>query len=452
MKSELEVAVIGAGLAGLAAAAELAIWGHDVALFDSGSEIGGVAQSKSRSGYLIEAGPNTFRVPAAARRFLARHALLASIEAAEPESRERFLLRDGELVAVPDGPLAFARTPLLSVRGKLRMLAEFSRPRGDGRHESVAEFATRRFGREAVDRLIAPFLTGVYAGDEEALGAAAVFPRLVDAELRRGAITPGLLLDRDPQGHSLSGSWCGRGGMTGLVRALSEAVASDLYCGEHCEAIARDERTFLLHFAGREAPIRASAVVLATEAHQAAPLLRAMRPVAAELLSEITYAPIASVALGVERGTTRVPVRGFGYLVPRGEAEHTLGCLFPSQLFPGRAPENHDLLLVICGGTRHAEIPEWDDTRLRDAVLFDLERSLGVREAECLAVHRWPRAIPQPDRQHRDRVMALRSEVEGDGHLILAGGYLDGIAVSDALLSGERAARRVSAAIKQAQA
>ena len=439
--------MVGAGLAGLAAAAELTLRGHEVQVFEASSRVGGVARSERRNGYLVERGPNTFRVPGAALPFFERHGLLDAIERAAPASRKRFLFRNGRLEPVPDGLLAFARTPLLSTRGKLRLLAEPFVRRGSGKGESVASFVERRLGREASEALVGPFLTGVYAGDETRLGAEAVFPRLVAAEARGGSITWGLLVgERTPKG--LPGSWSGRGGSAALPETLSERIRGQVRCGIRCAAVGPSATGLRIDFE-QEPGVTARAVVVATTAPAAADILRHGFPDAAERLEQIVYAPVVNLSLGLPRTATGRPIEGFGFLVPRGELETLLGCLFPSQLFTGRAPEGAELLTAFAGGARRPDLLEWDDATLARAIEGDLDRALELREDPLrLGIARWSQAIPQPGPQHPRIVSELKSSLARAPSLALAGGYLQGVAVADALLSGECAAVDLSAVLR----
>src|SRR5262245_27660790 len=128
---DVEVAVVGAGVAGLAAAATLRRAGRDVVVLEAAARAGGAACSERIEGHLVERGPSTFRVPAAMAAFLRAHDLDRLLVPASPASRERHLVHGGRLVAVPSSPLAFAASPLLSARGKLRLLAEPFVRRGD---------------------------------------------------------------------------------------------------------------------------------------------------------------------------------------------------------------------------------------------------------------------------------------------------------------------------------
>lgn len=190
--------------------------------------------------------------------------------------------------------------------------------------------------------------------------------------------------------------------------------------------------------------IRARALVVAVPAHEAAMLLAGLEPDVAKALASIDHAPVASVSLSIGSGTTREPVRGFGYLVPRGEGDALLGCLFPSRLFADRAPQGRELLTLLAGGKRKPDALGWSDDQLVAALCAELDRVLGLRETpRTLAITRWPRAVPQPGREHGRLVADVRARVARIPRLALAGAHLDGVAFGEALASGARAANFV---------
>jgi protoporphyrinogen/coproporphyrinogen III oxidase len=441
---QLQAVVVGAGAAGLAAALELEARGAEVLLVDAAPRVGGVMQTVCSEGFLFERGPNTFLVTAPALALLRRAGLEAALLAASPASRSRFVYQNGALAEVPLGPLAFLGSRMLSPRAKLRLLAEPFVRRGEAADETVAAFLGRRLGREVVERLVGPFLVGVYAGDERRLGAEAVFPRLVALERERGSLALGALARAWRGGpRGLSGSWSTRGGMAGLAAHLAGTLRGPRALGTRALALAREAGGWRLALegpgGGRE--VRARAVVLAADAAGTAALLRGVDPEAAKLAGEVAYAPLVSVALGVDPQAAARPIEGFGFLVPREAGMDLLGALFMSRLFPGRAPEGRALVTAMIGGVRWPEAAQADEGEILRRVAAGLERILGLRGgAEPLAVSRWPRAVPQPGPEHVRRVAALRARAARLGGLALAGAYLDGVGVGDTLASGVRAA------------
>ena len=440
----MDAVVVGAGAAGLAAALELQRRGLDVRLLEAGEAVGGVMRSERTGGFLVERGPNSMQGKASVRPFLDAHGLEPLLLPAAPASRLRFLWHEGRLEKVPLGPLAFARTPLLSGRGKLRLLAEPCVAGGDGSAETVAAFVRRRLGDEALERLVAPFLTGVYAGDEAQLGAAAVFGSLVDLEAAHGSIGKGFLraaFSKRTGPRPLRGSFSSADGLGGLAARLAARLGERVVMGARVTALARDARGWRIESDGA-GELRSARVLLALPAQDAAGLLQALEPEAAAALRSLVYAPIVSISLGVGSADTAHPVEGFGFLVPKGGGLDLLGCLFMSQLFPGRAPAGMELLTCFLGGARWPEALDEPDEALLARLFRDLARSLGLRGTpRPLAITRWPRAVAQPGASHRAVVADIRRRVGRRRGLALAGSFMDGVSLADTLACGAAAAR-----------
>lgn len=444
--AQVDAVVVGAGIAGLAAALELQGAGCEVSVIDPSDRPGGVMRTDHVGGYVVERGPNTTMVKAPMRAFLEGRRLDDSLLKATPASRQRFVVRDGALVQAPASPWALATTPLLSARAKLRTLLEPFVRRNRGDEESVADFLGRRLGREVVSGLVGPFLTGVYAGDERQLGARAVFPGLVRAEDRFGSVALGglgSLLSRGERG--LRGSWSAPAGLGPFARKLADQLAEPPALGSRVVSIARNGDGFRVEVTSvsGDVSLDASRVVVAAPAFEAAQILRGLDAEVSTALEQLRYAPIASVPLGVARGDVAEEIRGFGFLVPREEERTLLGCLFMSQLFPGRAPEGFELLHCMLGGERWPGVVSAGDDVVIERAVADLESLLGLRGTpESLGVGRWDRAIPQPGPEHPARMRWLHERLaqEAPG-LTLAGAYVAGVSVSDSLASGLDAAR-----------
>lgn len=443
--ADVGAVVVGGGIAGLAGALALQEATSEVWLVDASDRPGGVMRTDHVGGYVVERGPNTFQVKAPMLSVLRERRLESALVRAQPESRRRQLVRDGALVPLPMSPLALAKTPLLTTRGKLRLLAEPLCLRRDAAGESVAEFIGRRLGREVVTSLLGPFLTGVYAGDEHELGAEAVFGPWVALERRFGSLALGgvaSLLRRGERG--LRGTWSAPEGLGPFARRLAERLREPPSLAASVVGLSREQSSWRVSLSGPggDSEVRAARLLLALPAYAAAPLLEDVDARVAELLAGIEYAPIAALSLGVARAAVREPIEGFGFLVPREEKLDLLGCLFMSRLFPGRAPDGHELLQCMLGGVRSRQTLDEPDDALLAHACANLDALLGLGgEPHGLGIARWPRAVPQPGRDHVGRIAELRARTGALPGLALAGSYVAGVGVADSFASGVAAAR-----------
>jgi len=447
--ADVEVLVVGAGIAGLAAARDRAAAGVRPRVLEAGPEPGGVMRTVEVDGYRMEAGPNTFQAKPDFCAFADRHDLWGGLVVAAPESRRRSLYRDGRLVPLPRGPLGAVTSPLLSPGAKLRLLAEPFRQRGDPTGESVHDFFSRRLGPEVASELVGAFLTGVYAGDERELGIEAVFPLLAELERSHGSLVRGGLARaraarRDPAPRGRPGSFSGVAGLGGFSRRLAAGLPEPVQTGAGVKHLAPAPEGWQVDLG--EGQLVARRVLLATPAFATAELVGSFAPEAAALLAGIEYAPIVAAGFGVDPRAVREPVEGFGFIAPRSSGLRLLGCLFMSRLFPGRAPAGRELLHAMLGGVRWRGCVEEADDVLVERALADLDRCLGLKAApRTLALRRWPRAIPQPGRGHVRRIAEVERRLSAHPGLALAGGYLAGVSVADSLASGVRAAARLLA-------
>ncbi|MEE2672499.1 MAG: protoporphyrinogen oxidase [Myxococcota bacterium] len=444
--ADVEVLVVGAGVAGLAAARDLAAAGMRPLVVDANPQPGGVMQTLAVDGYRMEAGPNTFQARASFCAFADRHDLWPGLVEAAPESRRRSIFRAGRLVEVPGGPLGMLSTPLLSTGAKLRTLAEPFTRRGDPTGESVHDFIARRLGSEVATEVVGAFLTGVYAGDERELGVEAVFPALAELERSHGSLArgglAGLFGSRAAAERGRPGSWSAPDGLGVMAELLAAGLPEPVQTGASVKALSRAEGGW--HVDLGDEIVHARHVVIATPAYAAARLLSTIDSAAAELLSGIVYAPVVALGFGVRPGDVKGAVEGFGFIAPRSSGLKLLGCLFMSRLFPGRAPEGHELLHVMAGGMRWPESVELPDDIVVEQILADLDRTLGLAgEPRPVAVRRWERAIPQPGREHVRQIAQVVRRLDDLPGLQLAGGYLAGVSVADTLASGVHAAGRV---------
>jgi oxygen-dependent protoporphyrinogen oxidase len=450
MSATVDAAIVGGGIAGLAAAYELHQRGLSVRVLEAAERPGGVIRTERFDGWVIDGGPDALLIQKPAAVALCRELGLGDRLVSTLLPRTAYVLRDGRLrplvegsfLGFPVGITALARSSLFSWGGKLRIAGEILIPRGDVDDESIAAFVRRRFGSEAVDYLAEPLLAGIHAGDAERLSMGALFPRLLDAERQSGSVLRSVRTLRvvpSPRGAFVSLP----GGIGELVDATAAALPSNtVVTGARVTEIDRAGWYTLRSNAGR---IAARTVILAVPAYAAAALLRGFDTTLGGLCDAIPYASTVTVALGYRREQVRHPLKGSGFVVPRVEPCPLLAATWVTSKWPGRAPEGHALIRAFLGGGRDPHRFERSDEELvaiaRHAVsgLLDIEGDPVVTR-----LHRFHRQSPQYEVGHLQRVAAIEQRVASVPGLFLAGSGFRAIGIPDCIADGRETAIRAA--------
>ena len=444
------LAVVGGGIAGLAAAwaaraaARRVPGGLDILVLERGEEVGGKARTISRDGWLVEAGPTGFLSGGAEMdRLVAASGLAAEILPANAAAARRFIYHGGRMRRVAANPLGLVRSGLLSSRGMLRLLAEVVIPRRrDSSDESIWDFAARRLGAEAADRLVAPMTLGVFAGDAHRLSLVASFPTMATLERDHGSLIRGLLARR---GRMQSGTLTTFvGGIQELPRALAARGGFRVSCHAEVNRIARVRLGWEISVGGDGTTITADAIILAADSAAAASLLREHSgPLAADLAA-IHCPPVGVVALGYgPEGRKRIPT-GFGVLIARGEGFRMLGNLWDSHLYPGRCPDGHVLIRAMYGGGVDPQAGTLTPGELATLARAEVARLYGIEAAPCFEqVVQWPRAIPQYELGHSARVTRIDEMTAALPGMFITGSALHGVAFPAAAAHGVQTGERV---------
>jgi oxygen-dependent protoporphyrinogen oxidase len=431
--SQPDVVVVGAGITGLTCAYRLNKLGLEVQVLESSDRIGGLIRTETLNGHLIEWGPGSLLPTAHTWELLEELGLDKDVTEADPKA-PRYIVVGGQLRPIPLGPLSF--------KGIMRGLAEpFVRSKSQG-DESVASFIRRRFGPQIHDRLAAPFVTGIFAGNTEKLSVGAVFPRILDIETEYGSVIWGMLrgkpkakssatsaaasADRKPRRSTISTLPQG-------LEVLPKRLAEGLAIQTGCSGIR----------IGKE--VQAKATVLAVPAYQAAEILSDLYPEFAETLQTVEYAPVVVAAVSLPISSLTVPVRGFGFLAPQAERMTILGTVFNSLLFADRAPDDRLLLTSFLGGALKPEVFDWPETRIWETVCSELKRVLKTSlQPEPLGLFRHRRAIPQYNIGQKARVDAIAGELKRIPGLYVTGNFLHGVSVPACMEHGDNTARAVA--------
>lgn len=442
MSTQVQALVIGAGISGLAAAYALQKSGIETLVIEASARPGGVIQSAKRDGFLLEYGPQSFSGNAAISTICKDLGIESELLRADPRA-PRYIVIDGKLRAVPMGP-GLLTSPFLAGGTRTALLRDLlgkSKPPADD--ESLANFVRRKFSSTLLDRLIGPFVSGIYAGDPEKLSARAAFPILHEAEAASGSVLRGVLKLKKTRKMHLAGAprekpilQTFREGNETLILAIAawlderlrmsvEAVGIEpLDCGHEAKA---PRFRVAIHTATGNQSIEAERLVLAVPADIAARLLSSLDEGFSSPLEQIEYAGVAVVSLGYPLPDIGRSLNGFGFLVPRSSGVRILGTVWNSSLFPGRAPESEALLTSFVGGATDPAAIQRSSAQLVELVHKDLAPILGIQKEPTFSNAKvWSRAIPQYNLGHLARLTALEALRQRFPGLHLATNYLHG--------------------------
>lgn len=455
------IAIIGGGISGLSAAFELEQQRKSGAeleyvLYESSSRLGGVLRTERIDGCLVEAGPDSFITEKPWASDLCRSLGLGDqLIGSNDADRKTYILTRGRLVEMPDGLMFMVPTkilptglsPLFSWKTKLRMSQElFHPPRAVEHDESVADFIERHYGREMVDRLADPLLSGVYGGESANLSVRAVLPRFAEMEKTHGSLGRAMLAARKkmrqgPRKPAPPLFTSLKNGMQHLAEEItSRLMQASLLTNARVQAIQPEGGGWVVS-AGMQSD-QFDAVVLALPGVAAADVVRLASAELASELAAVQYSSSITVGLGYDREVRKSLPAGFGFLVPRSEGKRLLAATFVHNKFPHRAPEDRALLRCFFAGSNAENVWPLSDDQIVGIVRNELQQIIGLRAEPLFArVYKWKSAMAQYSVGHLDRlerIERLRRQLPG---LALAGNAYRGIGVPDCVRSGREAAK-----------
>jgi oxygen-dependent protoporphyrinogen oxidase len=448
----MKVHIVGAGISGLATAHAVLARNPEaeITIFEASQRVGGKVWSEvTPEGYLCEWGVNGFldKVPQTLQ--LCRETGVTPLPA-DAAAAKRYVFSEGELQKLPEKPPEFFTSRLLSMRGRLRVILETVARGPDASDETLAQFATRRLGREASDKLIDPMASGVFAGDAGKLSLKSCFPRIHEVETEYGSLIRGLIKlqlkarregQKDKPGPGPGGKLTSfEGGMEVLTGRLAELLGDRIRASCPVLAVERAGGRYQLQLADGSME-ECETLVLAAPAHAQSSMLRGMDATLAEHLSEIPYPALSVVCSGYRESRVGRVLDGFGFLVPSREQRAVLGTVVDSNVFPGRAPEGAHLLRTMIGGARAPELARLPDEKLLDRVNSELRDILGLdAEPDFVRIFRHERAIPQYIIGHAARLEAIEERLQHHPGLVLTGNAFRGVSLNDCVANAMKTA------------
>jgi oxygen-dependent protoporphyrinogen oxidase len=456
-----KVIIIGGGVAGLAAAVHLKSGARvhdkqiDVLLLEKSDRIGGKILTERIGDYLVEGGPDSFLPEKVQTVHLARHlGLEQEMLPSNDQFKGTFIFSNGRLHSLPEGVmlmvptmfLPMVRSTLISWPGKIRMGMEMFMPKrklqGD---ESLASFVTRRLGRECLEKIAEPLVAGIHTSNPDNMSVMSTFPRFLQMEQQSGSLIRGMLAAMKSRPHAtLSGPspskpgaprmtyfMSFRNGMQTLSGACADFLGKgSIRLGASVKAVEPRGKGYAVVLETGET-LAADHVMIGTAAYDAAEMIRSFAPGAAAHLTAIDWSSSANVSVAFRRADIKVPLQGFGFIIPKVESRRINATTYSSIKWSHRAPDDRVMMRAFLGGgNREDLVYSLDDDAMVKTVLEELDAVVGIRaEPQLAKVYRWHKAMPKYTVGHLDRMSILDREVAAHPGLHLIGCSYKGIGI-----------------------
>jgi oxygen-dependent protoporphyrinogen oxidase len=437
----VRVAVVGGGMAGLAAAHELAAGDAEVVVLEGSDRLGGKLKLGQVGGLTLDLG---------AESILARrpegldlvHAVGLFDRVVNPRTITAAIWTHDALRAMPPTVMGVpADVDALAASG-IAELDPHVVPVPD-EDVSVADFITERLGRDVLDRLVEPLLGGVYAGHTDSLSLRATTPQIA-------ALGPDLLSGATAARAAATATGPVFAGLVGGVGQLPAAVAAtdgvEVRLDATVRAVTRTPGGWRLSV-GPTTDVEhldVDAVVVAAPAPAAARLIAEDAPEAAFALAAIDYASMAIVTYVLDEPP--VGFDGSGFLVPPVDHTFIKAATISSNKWQWVADTGRTVIRASVGRAGEATLLHHDDRDIADRALADLRAALGtLPDPVDSLVQRWGGGLPQYDVGHLDRVATVERSVAAVPGLEVCGAAYNGVGIPAVVASGRAAARRLLA-------
>lgn len=443
---KLDTIIVGAGLTGLTVAHKLRLQdeGHRLLIIDKADTPGGAIRTHQEDGFISEIGPHGFLDNnEISQGILAETGLDKEAVRAPLMDFVRYVYHKGKLNMIEQTPFKIAKAPLISWPAKFRVLGDiFKSPLGG--EPTIAQWVEHRFGAAMIPYMDAAF-TGTYAGDIYRLRVDAVMPGVRVIEKQYGSVIRGLIAKAIAKKKSgakksfiMPAMTSFPNGMTRLPERLAEQFSKEeLLLQTGISAIARREDGWSVT-TENGTQYEAEQLVLALPTNVALKLLTSLK--AGMPQQEIPEARIVSVIMGYKN--SEIPP-GFGFLTPESENRFSLGCLFSSNMFPGRAPENHIVIETLVGGRRHPERVAMDDATITQRATEDIDEILNLKNPSYTRVLRSNSGIPQLEENYTDLLSWRDALVRTNPGLHICGFGWEGIGLNDMMKTGTEVAKAI---------
>jgi len=440
-----EVLILGGGISGLSTAWFLHKAGIPFKLFEKEPETGGKISTVEVHNSQLDFGPNSLRDRNGDIRQLAKELGISDEVIQISEAfKTRYITRDGKLQSLSPSVGSLFTTKILSGKGKLRALAEpfISKKEDLDGDESVGEFLERRLGKEAVEYLVDPVFSGIYAGDIYQMSKKAVLPELAEYEQEYGSLVWGALRSKKEKKSVKPMVLSFRKGIQQLTDAITEKLSEHII---YDEVLSVQKMSSGYKITTEERAYKTQKVISCVPAFSLGRILEGFEPEVSALLTDIDYAPMLSTQMLFEKEQVDFAKQGFGFLVPRKENIRLLGVIWKSSIFPGLSDENVHQFTLMTGGAHDRNVLSDSTDDIEQQVVKEFQGLMGIKQEPTLVKSRlWPKAIPQMNVGYEGIKESLSKFEQEYSGFYFGGNYRWGVSVPDCISGANKIIRSLA--------
>ncbi len=456
-----KVAIIGSGVSALACAVVLKEKGIDFKIFEKEDRVGGKIITEKQDNLILELGPDSYlpekywSVQLIKKVGLEKEMLITNDEfkGTYIYSNERLHpLPEGVMLMVPTMIMPLVKSSLISWPGKIRMGMELLiPPKKDDRDESLAEFVTRRLGKECLEKIAEPLVAGIHTSNPDNMSVLATFPRFVEMEKKYGSLIKGMLMAKKMAPPKKEGSvkmtyfMSLKYGMQQLVDGVVNFIGTDkIALNKELAVVEKTNDGYNLIFYDGQKDIYTH-LVLSTPSYATKDIIKDLDFELSNQIAVINWSSSATVNLAFKKSDIKVPLKGFGFIVPRIENKRINACTYSSIKWSFRAPEDQILLRAFVGGGHHEELVNLSDDEIVKIVMEELESILGIKANPIITrVYRWINGMPKYTVGHVERIKNIFERLKNHKNLYLIGCSYKGIGIGDCVRGGFDTAEEIS--------
>jgi len=434
MENKYDYIVLGGGIAGLSAAYFLKKKGLNGILLEHSLSVGGVLKSEIIGDYQLDFGANSASLTPEFENLISDLNLNSELLTAEAVSNKRFLVSNNEFHAVEPNPIKILKSKLLTASAKLKLFTEsWRKNKPNNQDESVAQFVTRRFGKEILEKVFDPVLSGIYAGDVQRLSMQQVMPSLVQWEKDFGSITKGVF--KNAKGMKPRKIVNFKGGFSKLINALENNLKEEIYCNASTWKIEKADNTFEVTVKiGTEENkvLHAKNIISTIPSYALSRLIFNFDNDLGEQLYNIEYTPMHVLHIAFKKTDVPQLPQGFGFLVPSIENRKFLGAINQSLIFPEKAPRDVALLTVF---HKHSSVEE---------VIADLKSVLKTTAQPIFQEkYFWQHALPQFNVGYKNILDNAVAFEKNYPNFYIQGNWRTGVAVGNIITNAKELSEKI---------